>query len=359
MRFVRVSDKIIGETIGRPIINNKGQMLIPGDKLITEKIIKRLDRVGIKSVYIHSEVENELDDIIDQETRKKEILVFKDFVLGLQKKVNRSNAGNVNKKIRIHGDLNKHIDSIVTDLMKNVNTSKKMTLVDIKTKKDYIFEHQINVAILSIYLGKKINLNNRKIRKLARAALIYDYGNFLIESNLYLAERKLEEDEKKKLRTHTTIGYEYLRDNTDFTITEILPALEHHERMNGSGYPNGKTEEDIHLFSKIIAITDVYDSLTSDRPHRNAFPQCEAIELLMGSAGTLYDFELTKIFVNNIIPYPKGVKVRLSNNESGFVINQNKSLPLRPKIILTSTRKNAYLDLSKDMNVTIKKVILD
>lgn len=359
MRFVRVTDNIIGKTIAQPIVNNNGQILIAKNSNLTKKSIQLLENQGIQSVYIHSVVKSSLDDIIPQNDRKAEIREFKAFADGILGRVQNSNLMNLKKKIKLHNDLNKKIDVIATELMNKVNVNKKLSVVDIKSKKDYLYEHQVNVSILSIYLARKIGLNNDKIKRLAKAALIYDYGNFLIENNASLKEGDLTPEERKALENHTVVAYEFLKNQTDFSITEILPSLEHHERVDGNGYPHGKKGDEIHLFSKIISITDAYDSLTSDRPFRKAYPQSEAIELLMGSAGRAYDFDLTNAFVKNIIPYPNGTKVILSDHKTGFVIQQNKHLPLRPKVVVTSDRFTGLLDLKNETNITIKKVILE
>ena len=359
MRFVRLSNRIKNEKLAQPIVNNKGQILVAKNQILTDKRIDMLFNQGIRSVYITSKIESSLKDVIPQEERKEEIKEFKDFADGILSKVKNSSVMNINKKIKLHNSLNKKIDMIARNIIKKVNFNMKLSVVDIKTKSDYLYEHQVNVCILSIYLGRKLGLDNVKIKHLAKAALIYDYGNFLIEEDFILENRKLTQEEIKKMQTHTQSAYDFFKKNTDFSITEILPALEHHERVDGRGYPMGKKKDEIHLFSKIIAITDAYDSLTSDRPFRKSYPQSEAIELLMGSAGSAYDFELTNVFVKNIIPYPNGAKILLSDKKIGFVINQNTELPLRPKIIVTSDRFTGLIDLKYDMNITIKEVVLN
>jgi len=359
MRFVRLSDKIRNKRLAQPIVNNKGQILVSKNQKLTNKRINLLLNQGIRSVYITSEIKSSLKDIIPQEERKEEIKEFKDFTDGILSKVKNNSRLTINKKIKLHNSLNKKIDVIARNLINKVNINRKLSVVDIKTQSDYLYEHQVNVCILSIYLGRKLGLDNVKIKRLAKAALIYDYGNFLVDENFVLENRELTPEEIIKMQKHTQIAYDFFKDHTDFSVTEILPALEHHERVDGNGYPMGKKGDEIHLFSKIIAITDTYDSLTSDRPFRKAYPQCEAIELIMGSAGRAYDFEITNIFVKSIIPYPNGTKVLLSDNKIGFVINQNSELPLRPKVIVTSDRFTGLIDLKYDMNVTIKRVVLD
>ena len=358
VRFVNVSTSIINEMLARPIINNKGQILMSRDTSITENIIKKLQKLGIRSVYIRSQISSELEDVIDVTERKTATLEFKKFADGLYKNVTKAESLSVNKRIKTHNNLNKQIDIIANNLMKNVNYSKKMAIVDIKSTEDYLFEHQVSVCILSIYLARKFGLNNKDIKKLAKAALIFDYGNFLLKDKSILSKKELTKNERKEMEKHTVLGYDFFRKFTDFSITETIPTLEHHEKIDGSGYPRGITGDKMHIFSKIIAIADSYDALTSDRVYRKAYSQSEAIELLMGSAGMLYDFELTNLFVKNIIPYPRGSKVILSNNDIGFVINQNRDLPLRPKIIVISQTNKRYIDLAKDMSITIKHVLM-
>ena len=301
MRFVRLSGKIKNKRLAQPIVNNKGQILVAKNQKLTDKRVNLLLDQGIRSVYISSEIKSSLKDIIPQEDRKEEIKEFKSFAEGILSRVNQTSMKSIKKRIKLHNSLNKKIDVIARDLIRKVNVNMKLSVVDIKSMSDYLYEHQVNVCILSIYLGRKLGLDQVKIKHLAKAALIYDYGNFLIDEAFILEDRKLTDGEILKMQKHTQAAYDFFKNHTDFSITEILPTLEHHERIDGKGYPMGKKGEDIHLFSKIIAITDAYDSLTSDRPFRKAYPQSEAIELLMGSAGRAYDFELTNIFVRNIV----------------------------------------------------------
>ncbi|MDM8533757.1 HD-GYP domain-containing protein [Clostridiaceae bacterium HSG29] len=358
MRFVVLSSNIINEKIARPIMNNKGQVLIARNTVITKKILRKLQQLGITSIYIVSEIKSDLDDVIDLTERKKEVSEFKEFTNGLIYNMNKSGNSSVNKRIKIYRNINKQIDAIATKLINSVNYSRKISMVDIKSAEDYLFEHQINVCILSIYIGRKLHYNNKNIKKLAKAALIFDYGCLLLENKDLISKLKLTDEERKEYKTHTTLGYDFLRNNLDFSITEIIPSLEHHERVNGTGYPRGITGDKMHEFSRIIAIADAYDELTSSRIGKPAFPQSEAIEFLMGSAGSLYDFEFVNIFVKNIIPYPRGSKVMLSNGDVGFVINQNRDLPLRPKVIVVEGDKKGLVDLADETNVTISKVII-
>ena len=183
MRFVRVSEKIIGEILAQPIVNNKGQVLASSEFKLTGKAIALLKRQGIGSVYIQSKVSMNLDEVVPLEERKAEIIEFKDFAEGVLGKVNNFKHQSISKKIKMHNTLNKRIDMIARNIIRKVNINNKLSVVDIKSKSDYLYEHQVNVCVLSIYLGRKLGLNKLQIIHLAKAALIYDYGNFLIDES--------------------------------------------------------------------------------------------------------------------------------------------------------------------------------
>ncbi|MEA1976231.1 MAG: HD domain-containing phosphohydrolase, partial [Bacillota bacterium] len=244
-------------------------------------------------------------------------------------------------------------------LIENVDISNRIRFVDIKSNEDYLYEHQINVCILSIYIGKKLRFKENKLQKLAMASLICDYGNLLLNNEKYFSDELLNEKEKREFEKHTSLGYDFFHNETDFKITEILPALEHHERIDGSGYPRGVCGDKIHLFSKIIALVDVFDALTSDRPYRVQYSQSEAIEILLKGAGTLYDYDLTKLFTENIVMYPKGTKVLLSSNDIGIVTCQNKDSKESPNIILMDKEYKKWINLSKNKDIKIIKVLKD
>ena len=200
MRIVRVSLKIIGNSLARPLMSNCGQILIAENSKINENTIKKFARFGIKSVYIKTDVISETHDIITEEIRKKNIHDFKNYIKELNLKLDKHRKINIRKKIKFDKELNLKIKLIVSNLIKNINFDSKIRFVDIKSTEDYLYEHQINVCILSIYMGKKMRFNDKKIEKLATAALICDFGNLLLDSRKYFSNKVFNNNEKKNLK---------------------------------------------------------------------------------------------------------------------------------------------------------------
>ena len=137
-------------------------------------------------------------------------------------------------------------------------------------------------------------------------------------------------------------------------------ALYHHEKVDGSGYPKKIKLDQIPLSARIVALADVYDALTSDRPYRAALPANEAIEFLLGHANQQLDEMLVKSFIKLIIPYPVGTLVKLSNGDIGIVERLYENFPLRPvvKVIkqLATTVEMVEIDLMKEQNIVIEGV---
>jgi len=161
---------------------------------------------------------------------------------------------------------------------------------------------------------------------------------------------------------HSFKGYEYLKNRFNIPSSSKKGVLEHHEKHDGSGYPAGKRGKDISLFGKIIAISDVYDALTSDRPYRKAVTPSDAIEYVMGGSDSQFDREVVKSFIQKIAPYPIGTTVLLSDGSVGIVLENHSDCCLRPKVKIIAhmnIKIEPYvIDLRNDMNL-LDIVIID
>ncbi len=131
----------------------------------------------------------------------------------------------------------------------------------------------------------------------------------------------------------------------------VWVALQHHERMDGSGYPYGLMGDDINFLSRICACADAYDALTVDRPYRKRFSYAEAHEYLMGNAGRMFDVQVVTTMVRHIAPYPVGETVRLSSGELAVVVKLNEGLPIRPLVRVLEDSKGNALSKPKDLGL--------
>jgi len=225
---------------------------------------------------------------------------------------------------------------------------------------NYTYEHSLNVAVLSVILGLELNLNKNELYNLCLGGLLHDIGKAFIPKELLLKESNLTDEEYTLMKSHAVKGYEYIKGNFQISAFVKVITLQHHERIDGTGYPAGLKGDKINKLAKIVSIADVYDAITSDRPYKKADPPSEAIEFIMGSAGRFFDFHMAKAFLRRIVPYPVGTLVKLSNGQIGIVDEINESFLLRPKIRiikqLATTVKFEYVDLLSQPSIVIEGI---
>jgi len=160
--------------------------------------------------------------------------------------------------------------------------------------------HTKRVGEYSALIAKKLNLNNDDIELLRFTAPMHDAGKIGIADNILLKPGKLTPEEFVVMKTHTNIGYKLLADDeSEFLNTAATIAQDHHEKFDGSGYPHGKKGYDISLFGRIVAVTDVFDALTSIRPYKKAWSFEESLNLLKEEKGKHFDPDIVDVFINS------------------------------------------------------------
>jgi len=165
------------------------------------------------------------------------------------------------------------------------------------------------------------------------------------------------------IKLHPDKGYKFLRMHPEISAVSANIARQHHERVNGTGYPNGTAGDHIHLFAKIVAVVYAYDAMTADRIYKNMVLPYEAVEVLIASAYNLYDAEIVKAFVQNLAIFPIGSTVELLDGRIGKVVSINRGIPFRPVVkILTDFYGHQVLhgetiDLMREPTIFIKRVI--
>ncbi len=152
----------------------------------------------------------------------------------------------------------------------------------------YTAGHQRRVAMLAVAIGEVLELDDARLTGLKFGAMIHDIGKIHIPAEILSKPARLSEIEFEMVKSHTTVGYEILKD-IDFPWPIAEMAYQHHERLDGSGYPNGLKESEITLEAKIIAVADVVEAISSHRPYRAALGHDEAVKELISNTGTLYD----------------------------------------------------------------------
>ena len=371
MRFVPLSQLVGGERLANDLINSSMQVLMRKGTILTEKMIRRLKGCGIQSTYIENDdnitqhlnlSKESVKDVIQPQIRYQSVNKMKRSMELFHNNLNRQ------KKTLKYGDtgisLNtdiKHISGLLIDeVFQSADTT--ISMADIKSKENYQYEHSVNVAVISVIIGTELGLTSVELENLVYGALLLDVGNQWVLPSILQKEDVISDDERLVMQNHVIQGHEHIHNNTSLNphIKNII--LEHHERLDGSGYPKQLKADQISTLSKIVMVADVYDALTSDRPYRDAFTQLEAFEYIRSNAGTLFDFEIADIFSKKIIPYPVGSYVKLSNNQKGVILSNNPDCPLRPNLrvfgkSLYTTESQFVVNLVETRNIIVEKII--
>ena len=322
MRYIASSCLREGMRLARPLYRNVDTLLAAGVTL-TEKYIASIQRCGFPGVYIDDELsaDIELETMISDELRHE-------------------TAKSVNKIIDIAAsggsgpsqmpDIGKHVENIVDELFSNRDIM--INILDLSNYDNYTCSHSINVAILSIVLAMGLGFQRSETVGLGAGALLHDIGKVFINRNILLKNGPLTDEEFELIRKHPKDGFDYISKRYHIPLRHCGAILDHHEKFDGSGYPNRKKGTDISLYGRICAVADVYDALASKRPYREAIPPCECVEYILGSSGSQFDPQVVDVFSQRIAPYPVGTSVRLSNGWVGLVVENYVSYSLRPRV---------------------------
>ncbi len=198
---------------------------------------------------------------------------------------------------------------------------------------DYLYSHSINVAILGGGIGMALEYSDSQLLNLCVACLLHDLGLLKIPEKIIKKPGKLNKDEFAQVIKHTSYGLDLLANISDMpdSVQEVI--TQHHERMDGTGYPEGKWGPDITESAKIVAIVEVYEAMTHPRPYRGEkIIPYEGVRQVVQDAKSAFDPRLVKKFLKFITPYPLGSFVLLNNNEIGRVVQTHEEHPLRPVV---------------------------
>ncbi len=365
MRRIPLEEIKDGDIIGQPLFDDQGRILLKAGIVITERLKEKIIGLQIHSIYIadsHADV-GSLSDVISPTIRHDAIKtvkrIYDSFVSEETVRNNRSQKNRSFSENTHIVSLNKTVDAILMEVFSNKNALVEM--VDIKKMDHYLYEHAVNTAVLSLLIGLELKLPERDLRRLIVASLLMDVGNGLIDQKLLEHPGPLHLDQFEEIKQHVRKGFDFVKEHSDVPINVRNLILQHHERINGSGYPSGLRGDSIDPLARIIAVADAYDAMTSDRPHRNAYPPSEALEKIMGDAGILYDFNVVNLFAKRVIAYPNGTYVKLSNGDIGEIIASNKDIPLRPVVEILKygnhNEKYLTLDLKHNLSIVITNVV--
>ena len=354
MRFVPTQCLRTGMILAKGLYGKDGSLLLQQGQNLKESYISHISSQGYKGVYIFDKLSDDIEikEVINDELRSTAVKTIKDMYI--QSKYSNSLPLTDSAKEIVH--------ELVESIIENNNIMVNM--IDLKSFDDYTYYHSVNVAVLSLIIGTEYRLNMTELFKLGLGAILHDIGKVFVDKEIIEKPSLLTTEEYELVKKHTELGYEYLNNTSMLEVpaTSLAAVLQHHERYDGSGYPNALRGNKITIFGRMVAIADVYDAIISDRPYRPGMSPSEAMEYLMGGSGTLFDPNLINIFTRKVAAYPLGTCVRLSNGLNAIVVENYEDCSTRPKVKLIFSYEGnpIYFDLKNDrslMNITISGIL--
>lgn len=227
-------------------------------------------------------------------------------------------------------------------------------LQQFSTKEDYVYHHCVSVSLLSAYIGKKMNLPKNEWIQLGLAGLLSDSGMAKINA-YYLENRSLTEQEIAEVKQHPLYSYRLVEKISTLSQKAKTAILQHHEKMDGSGYPHGIKGNQLYTYAQIIAICDTYHAMTCERMYASSTSPFKVIEQLQSNQYSKLDPKVITLFIDSLSSLMMGGIVKLSNDKIGEIVFINNKQPTRPMVQLIDNKE--IIVLEKEPDLYIQQVI--
>lgn len=354
MRLVATSTVEPGTILAKTIYNDRGQALLSDGVELSNKTLQRLNQLGISYIYIKDSKTEDISfvDPISEKLRREAVTAIESTFKQLHSDAALSSSIVIEKA-------SKRFTEIIRNLLTEIKSNDDLfaILSDVYTYDSYIFTHSLNVTMYSLAIGIEMNLTQKQLELLGMGAILHDVGKMKVPEEILLKPGKLTAEEFEEIKKHPEDGFNILRNVPNISLLVAHCAYQHHERLNGSGYPRGIQEEDIHCFGKIIAVADVFDAVTSNRVYRQAMLPQDGLEILFAGVGTLYDEKVVDAFRMAVAIYPVGITVELNDGRKGVISRQNLGLSDRPVVRVLEESGQAVTPYELDLSETLDVVI--
>lgn len=342
-----------GMEVAEDVIDHKGNIIIKKDASLDKYLIQKLQIANIACINV-KEPEDYLTTYFEKIKASKLFKQFYEnytynFVAFRDLMTNYLNTGepiDSEQLITI-------VDNIVSPFKHSKITILDMLSVLETPEADFLYGHSINVALICHYTAKWFKLDEDDSKTLTLCGFYYDIGKFKIPQEVIRKQGKLTNDEFNLIKSHALKGYQMLMDlDIDYRIK--LSALMHHEKCDGTGYPQGLLGEKINDFAKIIAILDAYEAMTSYRTYRAPLCPFSVIEIFEKDGYGKYDTGVYMTFLERMVEEYIGKEVQLSDGTVCVVVLINKQKFSKPMV---RTNTGQYIDLSKEKNLSITSLV--
>jgi len=344
MNLVSIEDVKSGMVLARDVINDLGIIFMSAGSALNPAGIEGLKKLDIDFIYVNEAQE------VKQDGMQSIVTVEQAY----------SRLINIYKTIYANVSLGKslNVDTLsieIIPLFKLIIEDNNILdyLRRVVINESYIYMHSVNVGIFSMIIGKWLNLKPYIQEDLAITGFLHDIGKTKVPIQIIDKPGVLDSNEFEAIKAHSQYSSDILQVSTGVS-NEILNGVKfHHERIDGSGYPEGLTNQSIPLYAKIVAVADVFDAITENKPYRSKISAYAAARVLKTESFNKLEPKVTEVFLKNISRFYVGNKVRLNTGELGEVILLNKADVTRPLIKIGDD----YFDLSTNYKLEIIDVV--
>jgi HD-GYP domain-containing protein (c-di-GMP phosphodiesterase class II) len=357
-----VNPDLIGKRLAKPVIINNIVLLDEGI-IIQNKHIALLRKWNIRSVIISEKVWTRPQKKPPKPSFVKKELTAEEEKIIFSYQESMSVIKHVQKLIMTGEDIDlSECERVITAFEKSLEWSKTLCkqIINTDTPDNYLLAHSINVSILSMLIAKRLNYSKEEIITLGIAGLLHDIGMIKVKDKLWDSNKKISENDFFEIMKHPIFGSNMISHMSGFSgpISKII--YQHHERLDGSGYPKGTSGESIGKLSRVIMVADVYEAATSKRKYKIPKLYHYAIKELINLSGVKFDRSVVKALVMELSLYPIGSFVRLSNGKIAKVVNTVPEFPDCPlvQILSDSNQKGDYIiNIQKNVGPKITEVL--
>lgn len=341
--------------LDHPVVDRLGRNLVARGAELDQYMIDSLIQMGIMTVYIQSDEDDEPDKplVVSAEAKRKiaQLRTEDPAKVSLSASVRKRVAEGIQFIYNSPDskEATQATTSIATELLNAINSNDAIALdiSALKTSDEYTFKHSVDVATIAMIVAKQQGYSDPEIHEIGVCGLLHDIGKTKVPLEILNKPGRLDDQEFTIMKQHSVYGYHMVKDRNEFSTAVCLGVLQHHEKINGSGYPMGVDDSKISPYARVLAVADIYDALVTERPYKAAYSQRDAVEMIMSMTMEL-DINAMKSFLESMILYPVDSIVELSNGERARVVKNCPHYILRPTVVGLTSGK--VYDLGEDLN---------
>ena len=359
MQKILVRDLKPGMITAEDIYSIDGQLILSKDFVLTQDSISRLESFAIYSIRITDQISTPYREVINQAPSAKEKIRanpdFKAFKVSFEENVDTLKT-TLSQVVRANSNFD--AENVISQTLSLIGKTEKSSismmdmLLNMRDYDDSTYAHMVNCSILCNVFAGWLRMNQEERVLATTCGLFHDIGNLRITEDILKKPGELTVREREVVKRHTMEGYSILAEQKLHPEVKNA-ALMHHERCDGSGYPYGFTADKISRFSKMTAIVDVFNAMTSKRVYRKAICPFTVVEELQSAEFSQYDPDMMLTFLKNVTNSFIGNRVRLSNGIEGEVVFINPNALSHPTIQCGQK----FLDLSQHKDIKITAII--